>query len=1126
MTGVALVTDTTDPPELVGSPVPAWDATRDRLVFDRAAFLSELRGTGAAGGSGAAGRSGVATEEVEAAAQQTIEDWCEGAALSSAQFEALLEADGLSRAALVEVLVGRELGVAVAAEPAWQHTLHAVLGRLADGSAAVSLALHTGTTNPPFAEVLDSFVAVAWDDLQARAGRPTAPALDWPALAPGLQAHLRTLLLQLCQRTLVLELNVARLEGWLDGDTPAARYACYTAALRRDPALWVKLFAEYQVLARQLCSTMERWVANLVELLGQLASDYPRLTGAAALLPRGRELRLIALAGGLSDPHRGGRGVWKLSFAAGDGPGHHALIYKPRSLAVDVHFQELVEWCNQAARRGALSLAGLRHAVLDGPAPGFPELRTLRLLDAGDHGWVEYVERRDCDDAGGAARFYLRQGAYLALLHVLAGADVHYENVIASGEHPMLVDLETLFHPWLQVSPDPAPETARTRAQVALRESVMRTALLPGLAWGDRERAGINIGGLGDGRTQLSPRASLAWAEVRTDAMHAEDRRHSVLPGDNLPRVGGEVVPAARHVEPLVAGFEAMLQLAITERGALIGPGGVLRAFADDAMRRLLRPTSAYGHLLEVGSHPDHLRDALDRDRLFDPLWKVSQGAPALLRVVATERADLRHGDVPYFGGRPSSCDLWDSRGHRLAGMLAAPPLAVVEAQLAALGHREIADQVFVLRAALSALAISSASPPATVPAPLSGVRTPLAAAIALGDRLAATAILGERDAGWLGMEASRDGAAVQLAALHGGLYDGTGGVALFLGYLGRVAGEPRFTALAARAAHATRAALADAGGDPSGFTGALSQLYVLCHLAGLWDDRTLVPPLGPILDRVATQIASDARYDVIHGAAGAILAALAIHELTDDPGALAVAGAAGRAIMAGAQRSAPRASWPCAVSARHLLGFSHGAAGVGAALHRLARAASMHRVPGIEPTALVELAEAAFDYERSQFDVVAGNWPDLRESAGGTAAAPRFMLGYCHGAPGIALSRLSGPIGPGTPARREIELAIATTLAGRVQPGQTLCHGELGNLMIVQRAAGRLGRADWQAEVARRLDVTLARLFERGPDCGFDFPPAAPALMDGTAGIGFGLLSLSRPDELPFVLDLSPVGA
>ena len=78
-------------------------------------------------------------------------------------------------------------------------------------------------------------------------------------------------------------------------------------------------------------------------------------------------------------------------------------------------------------------------------------------------------------------RFYHRQGALLALLYVLDGTDMHYENLIAVGEQPVLVDVETLFHP----SHAPAGALSRDPAYRALLSSVYRTALLPLLVSGE-----------------------------------------------------------------------------------------------------------------------------------------------------------------------------------------------------------------------------------------------------------------------------------------------------------------------------------------------------------------------------------------------------------------------------------------------------------------------------------------------------------------------------------------------------------------------------------------------------------------------------------------------------------------
>jgi lantibiotic modifying enzyme len=120
-----------------------------------------------------------------------------------------------------------------------------------------------------------------------------------------------------------------------------------------------------------------------------------------------------------------GRSVVICEFSSG-----LRLVYKPRSLAADIHFQALVKWFNQ---RGFL-----------------PALRVSQILDRVTHGWVQFIAAEGCDSEAALSRFYERHGACLALLHALAATDFHCENVIAAGEDPMLVDLEAIFHPTCQ----------------------------------------------------------------------------------------------------------------------------------------------------------------------------------------------------------------------------------------------------------------------------------------------------------------------------------------------------------------------------------------------------------------------------------------------------------------------------------------------------------------------------------------------------------------------------------------------------------------------------------------------------------------------------------------------------
>src|SRR5262249_41981437 len=163
-------------------------------------------------------------------------------------------------------------------------------------------------------------------------------------------------------RTMVLELNVARLEGKLPGSSPQERFTQFIAQIHERDRLHT-IFEEYPVLARLIAEQTTRWLEVTLELLGRLVTDFDLLEGAFATSgPLGP---LVAVTAGVADPHAGGRSVAILRFESGI-----RVVYKPKSLSTDVHFQDLQRWLT---------------------ANGFPcAFRTLTILDRGRYGWSEF----------------------------------------------------------------------------------------------------------------------------------------------------------------------------------------------------------------------------------------------------------------------------------------------------------------------------------------------------------------------------------------------------------------------------------------------------------------------------------------------------------------------------------------------------------------------------------------------------------------------------------------------------------------------------------------------------------------------------------------------------------------
>lgn len=158
----------------------------------------------------------------------------------------------------------------------------------------------------------------------------------------------------------------------------------------------------------------------LAELRRRLALDRRAI---ARSLGDGRSPGLVVeVVSGLSDPHDGGRTVAIVRFASG-----LRVVYKPRAVGLETAFHGLVAWWNEQAG----------HLALFAP----------RVIDRGRYGWMEFVAHEGCSDSEAANRYWERAGALIALADLLDATDLHHGNVIAHGEYPVLVDLETLLQP-------------------------------------------------------------------------------------------------------------------------------------------------------------------------------------------------------------------------------------------------------------------------------------------------------------------------------------------------------------------------------------------------------------------------------------------------------------------------------------------------------------------------------------------------------------------------------------------------------------------------------------------------------------------------------------------------------
>ncbi len=415
--------------------------------------------------------------------------------------------------------------------------------------------------------------------------------------------------------------------------------------------------------------------------------------------------------------------------------------------------------------------------------------------------------------------------------------------------------------------------------------------------------------------------------------------------------------------------------------------------------------------------------------------------------------------------------------------------------------------------------------------------RTPerwLGASIDIGRALAQRAFWHRGQCNWLGSMPSApsdpDPEEPATSALGPGLYAGTAGIALFLAELSR---HSKDDLLVRTARGAARQALTQARriGPPAvGFyIGRPGIGWSVVRVGRLTGDESLVRRGLRLASGGWKEAPATVEVDLLSGLAGAVVALLALHREVGKARLVVRASRLADQLVNRAELSGATLSWrsPMAADRRNLTGFSHGTAGIAFALFEL------HAETG--EARYREAAMAAFEYERRWYSHDERNWPDFR-SVPRRARVDRdhlsFPATWCHGAPGIAISRLRAFQRSGDPMLRDEANVALDTTHGMVRGwldsatgDYSLCHGLAGNAEILHygyRVLGAERKRD--VELVREVAARGLALYgerEGSWPCGTG-SGHSPGLMIGTAGIGLFYLRLHDPSIRSILLPAS----
>nr|WP_239538366.1 type 2 lanthipeptide synthetase LanM family protein [Dyella mobilis] len=894
-------------------------------------------------------------------------------------------------------------------------------------------------------------------------------------------------------RLLLLELNAARVEERLEGADGAERWNDFIEASSQRE-FWHELTEHYPSLMQRVESLIEHRCTASHLFAKRWASDRASLSSLCGM-PVGE---LQELSFGAGDSHRGGLTVALLRCSGG------RLVYKPRSVAVDVALQNFI--------------AGLAQAH------GSPlSIHVPRVIDRGDYGWSAFVEHEYANGDEELSSFYTGIGYLLAIMHLLGASDLHAENLIAHRGTPVVVDCETLFTPRPPMPPSGFGQ-ALDKASELINGTVLHIGLLPGRAQALGWR-GIDYSGVGLLPGEQPMMSQPVILNAGTDEACLGSALFPVPIAKNHP----SPEPAlATYWPKALEGFERLTDTLrrLDEAGEL---QHLLRGFDDCRVRVVVRPTEAYAELGRMLWHPVSLHnEAQAKQRARDLMAKMATNivlAPGDPAVIESELEDLLVGDIPFFSTLVHDGQLHGSRGVRWL-----PPGHLAHAALRNWRASDFAFERNVIRATMVSAYLNDGwtslgttlKPSAIQHGDLDARRRKHAAHIV--QELVSNAIRGEDGSvAWVAPVLDVTGWSVQPLAAD--LYGGLSGVALLAAayvremHAGRADPVAGIEVLSRDIQHTlwlaeTRLA-SMVHGDikvrppaPGAYIGLGGQIWTLLMLAQ-WDGHRgdELPRAKAMADGILDAAAADDMHEMLTGKAGAIPALLLLARQSGESHYLDIAAQLGHQLCDVAHREGDRVWWVHTERApTGLGGFSHGVTGIGWALSKLARATGEQRFE--------QMAQAAFCFEDATFDEDEQGWTDLRDLGG-----PKTSSVWCHGSVGIGLAHLDLDPGMQHPRTRTLlQRAAHSTANHGLGWNHCLCHGDLGAWELLGQAI-----AAGVAPQGMTRDGMQAYLFssleQHGPYCGMTSGVFVPGLMPGLGGVAYQLLRMHPESHLPSVL-------
>ena len=878
-------------------------------------------------------------------------------------------------------------------------------------------------------------------------------------------------------RTLIHEMHKKCEEGELRGETDRQKYEYFKEKFLTDPKYLSYLTEKYPELLRLIELKCRQIIQNFNEMIVRLANDKEEIEKRLCNGEKFNGIRSLNMDG---DCHSGGKAVIKITLDQGS-----QIVYKPHGLKKELLYQDLLEIvCKKIG------------------------LNTMKLpyLHRGEYGWETWLIYGTCRDFAQVKRYFKRMGIHLFLAHLLSATDLHGENIIAVGEFPVIMDMETF--PGIRYFDDET--NADKKIEELVRYSVMRTGILPGENW-----AGYCVNAIHPIGEQMLPLKIPVVEEDGTVNMRIGYRQVKVNLKNSLPTINGQEVDPYIYKDAVYDGF--IRSYSTWEEGKREIQGYCL-PFYKEYFRVVRRNTQEYSTFLSASLHPAYLTSQQKRRNFLERLREQGKkGGKIEQELENYEISSMTDMDIPIFYGKGDSCSIFTGDGKEYANYMRERPDQSFLGGMNFWGKTDCEFQKIMLQLSFDNLKSDIYAKPVEIPTKkdLLSQEVLLAQAEKIAEYILNTTVYDcQRVPAWMGIQRLPNGK-WRFEPLGFDLYNGLPGILIFFEKLMKVCPKDHYEKLLLSAREKlfryTENQIQHSQRTTTGaMLGSGSNVYAYLILYCISEKREYLDYAKAHAELLKKNYEKDEKYDFLSGNAGAIYVLGKLFETTKEKCFLNLAIDIGEWLWKKADQTIQGRGWRITENQLPLTGMSHGNSGFLMAYGEILKNTGNERYK--------EMIRKIVDYENFNFSEKLGNWLDLRGYNEMEKCPLKAQNTWCHGAPGILLSRLFlyriPQFQKNNRIYEDIDRAVKSICTARLHPGMCICHGKCGNWIILncfQNLYQEIAAAyPCIYEKKRQLEIEIMQVLQGDSWCHME-EKYHPGFMNGISGIGCALLDLAK---------------